>query len=56
MQLTTEMIKLIKNLLRLKQPEVTRAIVIIRPTSDALNFVSFLLIIDQVILSKLQWQ
>ncbi len=57
MQLITKMLKLMKNLLGLKQPEATRAIVATaKPTPDVLNFVNFLSTIDQVILSNLQLQ
>lgn len=46
-KLITEMIKLMKTLLRLNQPEKTRRIrIIAKLTLDILNFVGFLLIID----------
>lgn len=55
MQVTTEMMKLMKNLLGLKQPEAIIAMATtVKPTSDVLNFVSFPSIIDQVIMNILQ--
>lgn len=55
MQLTTKMMKLIKNLLGFKEPNTTNVIVAIaKPTPNILNFVSFSLTINQAILSKLQ--
>ncbi len=54
-ELTIEMMKLIKNLLKLKQQEATRATAAIaKPTPNILNFVSFLSTIDSAILSNLQ--
>ncbi len=57
MQLTIKMMELMKNLLGLKQPEITKTMVAItKLTSDFLNLVYFPLTIDQVILSNLQLQ
>ena len=53
-QLRNKIIKLIKNLLGLKISETTRAIkIIVKPFLNILNFISFLSIIDQIILSNL---
>ena len=49
--------KLIKNLLRFNQPEVTKATAVTaKAITDVLNFINFLSTIDQVILSNLKLQ
>ena len=56
-QLTTKIMKLMKNLLGINQLKATRTtMAIIRLIPDILNFISFLSTIDQVILSNLQLQ
>lgn len=53
-QFTTQIMKLIKNLLGSKQLEARKAMIkTVKPTPKVLNFDNFLSIIDQIILSKL---
>ena len=55
MQVKTEIMKLIKNLLKFKQQKITRlTAAIAKLTLIVLNFVSLLSTIDQIILSNLK--